>query len=525
MAMNPAAAPLYAALEMSSKYDRYWESKATELAGLIESAAAGRQGELDILDIRPLGDRASWYGRVSVRGSEVVGGSMAHARSLGRTVARLGLCERHREKGFVFTITSALSLKVTVEETRAASEGPKRPTMAAASRTYLPDRSASEGHVDPSEACGRVHALLERLPLLSSPEEVPFTDGLYFFYEEAERSGHGIGSRVVRVGNHPRADHRLKGRLDDHYNYRNRPDAKNWSVFRRYLGGGLLRREDPSSPCLAPEPGRGHWERQDVPSCPACAPYEQSVNALLRERFRFRCVRADDREERNRFESLLIATIAACDECEPSEGWLGPYCYSETVQRSGLWNRHHVGKPTMTWRDLVRFQELVTQTPGFGVAQDLAKTLLLIPCSGGKKGAPDPGLPAKSVSDFLGSEANSELEEGRLEAFRRPGVSLAEDSPLRPALAYYSGQPYKTSEFRDLLIEALRKGLQLPDHLGRLRRPEAGGVNPQVQGASPEPDASGVETETPLHPAGLRFEERDQAGLRGLLGGLRGSGA
>lgn len=325
-------------------------------------------------------------------------------------------------------------------------------------RTPLPDLSESEGRVDPSEACGRIHTLLERLPPLSAVEEVPFGDRLYFFYEEGEPSAHGTGGRVVRVGNHPKADHRLKGRLQDHYNDRGRLDAKNWSVFRRYLGGALLRLENPSSLCLAPSPGRGHWERQGQLSCSACAAYERRVSDLLREKFRFRCVRVDDRDERNGLEARHVATIAACNKCGPSEEWLGRFCYSEIVRRSGLWNRHYVGKAPMMGQDSERFQELVQATPGAEVA-GLSTTLLLIPCSAGKRGAPDPGLPVMSVLDFLGPEARSQLEQGRREAFGRPGVLLDEHSPMRPAIAYYTGQPYKTSEFRDLLIEGLRMGL------------------------------------------------------------------
>jgi hypothetical protein len=85
---------------MASKYDAYWESRATDLARLVEAAAAGHPTEVDVSDIRPLGDRASWYGNVSVRGSHVLGGSMAHATSLGRTAARLGLCERLGDRCF-----------------------------------------------------------------------------------------------------------------------------------------------------------------------------------------------------------------------------------------------------------------------------------------------------------------------------------------------------------------------------------------------------------------------------------------
>lgn len=405
---------------MASKYDAYWESRATDLALLVEAAAAGDPTEVDVSDIRPLGDRVSWYGNVSVRGSHVLSVSMAHATSLGRTVARLGLCERHPGQVFLFTITPALTLKVIVRGRHETNGIPRARMAVVAARTPLPDLSESEGRVDPSEACRRIHTLLERLSLLSAVQEVQFADGLYFFYEEGEPSAHGAGGRVVRVGNHPKADHRLKGRLQDHYNHRGRPDAKNWSVFRRYLGGALLRRENPSSPCLAPAPGRGHWERQGQLSCSVCAAYEQRVTDLLRERFRFRCVRVDDREERNGLEARLIATIAACDKCGPSEGWLGGLCYSDIARQSGLWNRHYVGKAPMTQQDLERFRELVWTTPGVAEVEDLSTTLLLIPCSAGKRGASDPNLPITSVFDFLGPEARLLLEQGRREAFGRP---------------------------------------------------------------------------------------------------------
>ena len=76
------------------------------------------------------------------------------------------------------------------------------------------------------------------------PSDVPFTTGLYFFYERGEKSDHGTAGRVVRIGNHPHSRNRLIGRLSDHY--RTASNAKNGSVFRRYLGGALIRRRDPN---------------------------------------------------------------------------------------------------------------------------------------------------------------------------------------------------------------------------------------------------------------------------------------
>lgn len=182
------------------------------------------------------------------------------------------------------------------------------------------------------------------------------------------------------------------------------------------------------------------------------------MSDLLREKFRFRCVRVDDRDERNGLEARHVATIAACTSVAPAKsGWdASATARSSDVVAYGIGTTW--GKAPMMGQDSERFQELVQATPGAEVA-GLSTTLLLIPCSAGKRGAPDPGLPVMSVLDFLGPEARSQLEQGRREAFGRPGVLLDEHSPMRPAIAYYTGQPYKTSEFRDLLIEGLRMGL------------------------------------------------------------------
>ena len=217
------------------------------------------------------------------------------------------------------------------------------------------DSERGRGHTpDTEEVCAAIHDALESLPLLSSPTDVPFLDGLYFFYEDGETSEHGAHGRVVRVGNHPRSSGGLRKRLRQHYSGR-----KNGSVFRKLLGGALLRRRDPKSPCLLPAPGKGHWEHHKEKTCQECRPLEEEVSQLLRRSFRFRCVMVEDREERNGLEAALIATLAACPMCGPSPSWLGRYAYSETVRSSGLWNSQFVGGQTITERQLERVQGLV----------------------------------------------------------------------------------------------------------------------------------------------------------------------
>jgi hypothetical protein len=154
---------------------------------------------------------------------------------------------------------------------------------------------------DNDRSCYSLHAALERLPLWREPQKVPFNNGLYFFYERGETSPHAPLGRVVRVGNHPKSDDSLTRRLRQHYSGR-----KNGSVFRRYLGGALIRALDPDNPCLMPMPGRGHWERQGQGTCQLCDPVEKKVSLVLRETFPFRCVEIVNRSERNSLEEALI---------------------------------------------------------------------------------------------------------------------------------------------------------------------------------------------------------------------------
>jgi hypothetical protein len=202
--------------------------------------------------------------------------------------------------------------------------------------------------------CSEIHSRLELLPFFTNPSQVPFRDGLYFFYEEGESSVHGPKGRVVRVGNHPRSDGALIRRLRQHY-FGN----KNGSVFRKFLGGALMRAANKNHPCLAPGTGLGHWEKQDASACPRCKPVEVQVSSRFQSRFKFKCVEIVDRQERNRFEALLIASLAACTVCRPSARWLGFSAYSSQIHKSGLWNSQHVNGMIMNSEDIQRFEELI----------------------------------------------------------------------------------------------------------------------------------------------------------------------
>jgi len=208
------------------------------------------------------------------------------------------------------------------------------------------------------EVCSRIHLALETLSLNVDLQASIPSDGLYFFYEEGEVNGHTGRPRIVRVGNHPRRSGGLRSRLRNHYS-----GSKNGSVFRRYLGGAILRRSDPNHPCLQPGPGQGHWEKQDAKPCEICQPIEKAVSDLLRTRFRFRCVAIPERSTRNRFEEGIIAALCRCPYCKPSSSWLGHDAYSPDVRSSGLWNANFVraGRP-LKLSELEQFEDYVRLT-------------------------------------------------------------------------------------------------------------------------------------------------------------------
>lgn len=448
---------------MTSKYTSYWEDRLDDLRSAVEKAANDGAVELDVAGVRVHGERSSWQGSARVRGREILSAGMAHVAALVRAVTAAGLLDRWPEHEFSFSISPSLKLRVRAHRT---SETMSRSTEDSTSPAAIVVPAGSGTVSGAERGCAEIDRLLASLPAFTDPDDAPFANGLYFFYEAGEQSPHAPEGRIVRVGNHPRSQDRLRARLRDHY--RTKPNAKNFSVFRRYLGGALLRRAHPNHPCLAPGPGQGHWELQGGDVCAVCKKTEATVTDYLHARLHFRCVRIEDAVERNRWEAGMIATLAACPVCRPTSGWLGRHCYQEGVKRSGLWNAEFLGAPGLTDAELFGFRQAVEASGPArapvtaaqpSTSGDLSDTLLVIPCCSSKQGTAIPELPLITVGDLLDRSERAVLDEGRMLAWEQPSTSIDTESALRPALAYYTGQPYKTAGFRDLLIDAVRQGL------------------------------------------------------------------
>ena len=153
-------------------------------------------------------------------------------------------------------------------------------------------------------------------------------NGIYFFFEKGEKVDQGF-ERIVRVGTH-NADERFRGRIRQHYGNRSSLRGnKNASVFRKHVGGALLRRDNPLDYRLK------EWLRQGGQSY---AEVETRVSECLRSNFTFCCFNVEGKEARLKFEKGIIALLARHPLGRPSAEWLGRHANDARIGRSGLWN-------------------------------------------------------------------------------------------------------------------------------------------------------------------------------------------
>ena len=69
---------------------------------------------------------------------------------------------------------------------------------------------------------------------------------------------------------------------------------------------------------------------------------EQQISEYIRENFSFSIIEVQDEKKRLELEKELIQTVSLCDECQPSEDWLGNHSPIKKIHQSGLWQTQHV---------------------------------------------------------------------------------------------------------------------------------------------------------------------------------------
>lgn len=107
-------------------------------------------------------------------------------------------------------------------------------------------------------------------------------NGVYIFYERGQtlNINNCVADKIVRIGTHKK-DNRFRRRMREHFgNVSSLKGNKNGSVFRKHLGGALLRKDNPEDPRLKV------WLTQDGPSF---LEVEEAVSSVLRNNFTFSC--------------------------------------------------------------------------------------------------------------------------------------------------------------------------------------------------------------------------------------------
>ncbi|MGD0638168.1 MAG: hypothetical protein ABSA72_09045 [Nitrososphaerales archaeon] len=218
-----------------------------------------------------------------------------------------------------------------------------------------------------NESCRWLH---ERLESLGSAVRYPFSldnlplNGINFFYEEGEVWGHGGSKpRIVRIGTH--RDVNFRSRMGEHFltsessmqfdATKSRPHDR--SIFRKNLGRALL--------TLNGDPYLEMWNRdftrdeikvqyRRVRNVEKEKDLESKVTGILRKRFSFRFIIVSNQTERmgkSGLESRLIGTAARCDECRPSNSWLGLSSPVEKIRSGHLWLVQHLNSPPISDED------------------------------------------------------------------------------------------------------------------------------------------------------------------------------
>jgi hypothetical protein len=189
--------------------------------------------------------------------------------------------------------------------------------------------------VSMSHICETIHRHFAKLPRHTFPfkeSDIP-SNGIYILYEKGEKA-HGT-DRIVRVGTHT-GDNQLRSRLKQHFVSEN----KDRSIFRKNIGRAILaKRNDPFLE-------QWEWDLTTKANKEKYLPLldrekqaavEKEVSLYIREAFSFVAFEVAEKAERLDQESKIISTVSLCDECGPSDHWLGLYSPKAKIRESGLW--------------------------------------------------------------------------------------------------------------------------------------------------------------------------------------------
>ncbi len=210
-----------------------------------------------------------------------------------------------------------------------------------------------------SELCNKIHQLFNGMKRFRFPfdkNKIP-ENGIYILFEKGEKA-HGV-DRIVRIGTHT-GKNQLMSRLFQHFINGN----KDRSIFRKNIGRALLNRDKNSF--------LKEWEL-DLTSKKAKERFsnkidfekqkqiEKMVTDEIQQNFSFVVFEMRKKDKRLITEAKIISTVSLCDECKPSENWLGLFSPKGKIRESGLWLVNELYKESLQEDNFKELQLIVNR--------------------------------------------------------------------------------------------------------------------------------------------------------------------
>lgn len=208
-----------------------------------------------------------------------------------------------------------------------------------------------------SKECNTIHQWFNRMKKITFPfdkQDIP-ENGIYILFEKGEFA-HST-NRIVRIGTHT-GKNQLHSRLLQHFLKEN----KDRSIFRKNIGRALLNKDN--------DPFLEKWEldlttrnaknqHSDSVDFDKQKEIEKRVTNFIQDNFSFIVFQINDKDKRLYFESKIISTVSLCEECKPSENWLGNSSPKEKIRKSGLWIVNELWKTPLNDSDMLILNEIV----------------------------------------------------------------------------------------------------------------------------------------------------------------------
>ena len=203
--------------------------------------------------------------------------------------------------------------------------------------------------------CEDIHKLCNNAKRFNFPfgnDEIPL-NGIYVLFEKGEYAHNA--DRIVRIGTHT-GKNQLPSRIHQHFLNEN----KDRSIFRKNIGRAILNKNNDNylkvwEYDLTTKANREMYlESVDLSKQ---TQIEREISNYIQSNFSFSLITIDNKEKRLEIEAKIISTVSLCENCKPSDTWLGNFSTKEKIRLSGLWLVNELWKKPLSNNDIDYIQK------------------------------------------------------------------------------------------------------------------------------------------------------------------------